>query len=117
MKWRAGPRQLPPRHIRVDPDRQSDKYCGGVLLEFLSDDSVRGILIILGVVILLFGAYLLMVYMSNQSIKKLAQRVRVEASMPTRGRLFTQARWIIAIMLALIGGIFGLLVFITSASR
>jgi hypothetical protein len=101
----------------VDPDRQFGKFTGGVLLEFLSDDSVRGILIILGVVILLFGAYLLMVYLSNQSIKKLAERARIQATTPPRGRLFTQARWVIAIMLALIGGIFGLLVYITSVSR
>jgi hypothetical protein len=87
------------------------------LLEFLSDDSVHGILIILGVVILLFGAYLLMVYLSNQSIKKLAERAHIQTSAPPRGRLFTQARWVIAIMLALIGGLFGLLVYITSVSR
>lgn len=86
------------------------------MLEFLSDDSVQRILVVLGVVLLLFGAYLLMVYLTNQSIRKLAQRARVEAAIPKRGKLFTQARWIIAIMLALIGGLFGLLVFITSAS-
>ena len=86
------------------------------MLEFLSDDSVQGILVILGVVIMLFGAYLVMVYLSNQSIRKLAQRARVTAAVPSRGRLFTQARWIIAIMLALIAGLIGLLVFITSAS-
>jgi uncharacterized membrane protein len=101
----------------VDTDRQFGKFSGGVLLEFLSDDSVHGILIILGVVILLFGAYLLMVYLSNQSIRKLAERTRVQASTPTRGRLFTQARWVIAIMLALIGGLFGLLLYISSVSR
>ena len=78
-------------------------------MEFLSDGSVRGLLILAGIVLALFGVYLSCVYLSNQSIKRMARRSRSEAKEPPP-KIFTQARWAIPILLAVAGSLFGLLV-------
>lgn len=87
-------------------------------MEFLSDGSVQTLLILMGFVLLLFGAYLLMVYLSNRSLRRLADRHRSgrdrRARPPARG--VSRARWVILIMLGVMGGLFGLLVLITRLS-
>jgi hypothetical protein len=45
-------------------------------VEFLSDGSIRGILILAGIVMGLFGVYLYIVYLSNQAIRRMGRRSR-----------------------------------------
>lgn len=79
-------------------------------MEFLSDGSIRGILILVGIILALFGVYFLTMYLSNQSIKRMARRSRDGAKNPPPPRIFTQARWAIPILIAVAGSLFGLLV-------
>ena len=79
-------------------------------MEFLSDGSIRGILILAGVVLALFGVYFYMIYLSNQSIRRMARRSRDGARVPPPPRIFTRARWAIPILIVVAGSLLGLLV-------
>ena len=79
-------------------------------MEFLSDGPIRGILILVGIILALFGVYLLTVYLSNQSIKRMARRRRDGANPPSAPKILTQARWAIPILIVVAGSLFGLLV-------
>lgn len=78
-------------------------------MEFLSDGSIRGILILAGIVLALFGVYFYMIYLSNQSIKRMARRGREAARQPLP-RIFTRARWAIPVLIVVAGSLLGLLV-------
>ena len=84
-------------------------------MEYLSDGSVQTLLVLMGVVLMMFGAYLLMVFLANRSLKQLAKRHQSgrKGEVPTPPRLFSQARWMILIMLGVMSGLFGLLVLIS----
>jgi len=84
-------------------------------LEYLSDGSVQTLLILMGFVLSLFGAYLLVVFLSNRSLRRLADRHRGGRDQPAHppARLYSRARWVILIMLGVMGGLFGLLILIT----
>ncbi|MFC1654352.1 hypothetical protein ACFL2F_00990 [Myxococcota bacterium] len=86
-------------------------------MEFLSDGSIRGILILVGIILALFGLYLLTVYLSNQSIKRMARRNRNGANPAPPPRIFTRARWAIPILIAVAGSLFGLLVCMRSIGK
>ena len=79
-------------------------------MEFLSDGSIRGILILAGIVLALFGVYFYMIYLSNQSIKRMARRSRNGLKAPPPPRIFTRARWAIPILILAAGSLLGLLV-------
>ena len=90
------------------------------MFDFLSDGSVRGLLVVMGIVLLLFAAYFGMVYLSNQSLRKLGERklaLRRSEDPPPASRLYTQARWVVLILLGVMGGLCGLLVLIVHLSR
>ena len=86
-------------------------------MEFLSDGSIRGILILAGVVLALFGVYFYTIYLSNQSIKRMARRSRNGAKVTAPPRIFTKARWAIPILIAVAGSLFGLLVCMRSIGK
>ena len=79
-------------------------------MEFLSDGSIRGILILAGIVLALFGVYFYMIYLSNQSIRRMARRRRDGAQAPPPPKIFTRARWAIPILIVVAGSLLGLLV-------
>lgn len=79
-------------------------------MEFLSDGSIRGILILAGIVLALFGVYFYMIYLSNQSIRRMARRRRDGAPTAPPPRILTRARWAIPILILVAGGLLGLLV-------
>ena len=86
-------------------------------MEFLSDGSIRGILVLVGIILALFGVYFLTVYLSNRSIRRMAKRSREGAAPPPPPRIFTQARWAIPILIAVAGSLFGLLVCMRGIGR
>jgi hypothetical protein len=79
-------------------------------VEFFSDGSIRGILILAGIVLGLFGVYFYIIYLSNQSIKRMGRRRRNGAKPPPPPAIFTRARWAIPILIVVAGSLFGLLV-------
>lgn len=79
-------------------------------MEFFSDGSIRGILILAGIVLALFGVYFYMIYLSNQSIRRMARRRRDGAASPPPPRIFTRARWAIPALIVVAGSLIGLLV-------
>jgi hypothetical protein len=79
-------------------------------LELLSDGSIRGILILVGVILAMFGLYFFMIYLSNQSIRRMGRRRRNGAEATPPPRVFTRARWAIPILITVAGSLFGLLV-------
>jgi hypothetical protein len=88
------------------------------LLEFLADESVRGVLNVCLVICLLFGLYLTMVFFSNRSLRKLADRSRVSregvtAEPPTLKRA-GRDRMFLVIAIGLAGCLLGLLLLINS---
>lgn len=85
-------------------------------MEFLSDGSIRGILILAGIVLALFGVYFYMIYLSNQSIKRTARRDRGAARQPPP-KIFTRARWAIPILILVAGSLLGLLVCMRSIGK
>jgi hypothetical protein len=86
-------------------------------VDFLSDGSIRVILILAGIVLALFGLYFYMVYLSNQSVRRMAQRRRDGAPVPPPPRIFTRARWAIPILIIVAGGLLGLLVCMRSIGK
>jgi uncharacterized membrane protein SpoIIM required for sporulation len=86
-------------------------------VEFLSDGSIRGILILAGIVMGLFGVYLYIVYLSNQAIRRMGRRSRDGAKEPPPPGVFTKARWAIPILIAVAGSLFGLLVCMTGIGK
>ena len=85
-------------------------------MEFLSDGSIRGILILAGIVLALFGVYFYMIYLSNQSIKRMTRRGRDAAGQPPP-KIFTRARWAIPILVLVAGSLLGLLVCMRSIGK
>jgi hypothetical protein len=86
-------------------------------VEFLSDGSIRGILVLAGIVLALFGVYFYMIYLSNQSIKRMARRGRNGALKKPPPKIFTRARWAIPILILVAGSLLGLLVCMRSIGK
>jgi hypothetical protein len=86
-------------------------------VEFLSDGSIRGILILAGIVLALFGVYFYMIYLSNQSIKRMARRSRNGDLKTPPPKIFTRARWAIPILILVAGSLLGLLVCMRSIGK
>ena len=86
-------------------------------MEFLSDGSIRGILILVGIVLALFGVYFYIIYLSNQSIKRMARRSRNGAKETPPPGIFTKARWAIPILIIVAGSLLGLLVCMRSIGK
>jgi hypothetical protein len=86
-------------------------------VEFFSDGSIRGILVLAGIILAMFGTYLCLIYLSNQSIRRMGSRARNPEEACPPPRVFTRARWAIPILIAVAGSLFGLLVWMSGIGK